>query len=135
MKRISILAITSIVTVLVVSFVSCCGIDTSSPEGTVRSYQKAWASYNVSDMADCQSWGGSMVTREKWIEETQKYFTSIRSTTITNQQISIESQDDTTATIVVTFDYHEVLDNGDERDYLNQHHLEKYKFLKKLMLL
>jgi len=96
--------------------ITACGIDTSTPEGTVRAFHQAEESQNATAMANYIDPSLSRLTREEWIAAYEEEYNRIESISITDQEISVESQDDTSATVVMTCHYKVVMNDGGVRE-------------------
>ena len=90
--------------------IACCGIDTSTPEGTVKALLKA------SESHDATAFVGFIeedyyhpVTSAQYIEQLENVYERYESTSITNLQITVESLDDNSATVLVSYHIHHIL--------------------------
>ncbi len=97
-------ALIAIITSILVT-VSSCSSPTATPTGTVSAYLDALVARNAQALVSYEAesyWPGTSAER---IEQFETFFEQIKSYSITNRHVAIESEDETTAAVSATFDF------------------------------
>ena len=98
------LALIVITTVILIT-VSCCPSATATPAGTVNAYLDAIVARNAQTIVSYETDSFKSGTTAQRIEELETFFGELKSYSITNRNLVVESEDATTVTVSASFDF------------------------------